>query len=68
MAPATRRLQTFASTATKTLGADTLFGCIGGEEFATMSPVGDIGEAVAIADRARRNFINAAAAYATDEV
>ena len=61
-------LQTFAATATKTLGADILFARIGGEEFAAMRAVGDIGEAVAIADRVRRNFAGAAAAHATDEL
>ena len=61
-------LQTFAAAATKTLGADILFARIGGEEFAAMLPVGDIGEAVAIADRVRRNFAGAAAAHATDEI
>jgi diguanylate cyclase (GGDEF)-like protein len=45
-----------------------LFGRIGGEEFAAMLPVGDIGEAVAIADRVRRNFVSAAAAHATDDL
>jgi diguanylate cyclase (GGDEF)-like protein len=50
----------FAQTATSTLGAGVLFSRIGGEEFAAMLPVGDMGEAVAIADRVRRNFANAA--------
>jgi diguanylate cyclase (GGDEF)-like protein len=49
-------LLTFARTATATLGPEVLFGRIGGEEFATMLPVGDMGEAYAIADRVRRNF------------
>ena len=31
-------------------------------------PVGDIGEAVAIADRVRRNFASAAAAHGADDV
>jgi diguanylate cyclase (GGDEF)-like protein len=61
-------LQIFAATASRTLGADVLFGRIGGEEFAAILPVGDIGEAEAIADRVRRNFVSAAAAHATDEV
>jgi diguanylate cyclase (GGDEF)-like protein len=61
-------LQIFAAAATRTLGADVLFGRIGGEEFAAMLPVGDIGEAVAIADRVRRNFVSAAAAHATDDL
>jgi diguanylate cyclase (GGDEF)-like protein len=54
-------LQAFARTATATLGSDVLFGRIGGEEFASLMPVGDFGEAIAIADRVRRNFAAAAA-------
>jgi diguanylate cyclase (GGDEF)-like protein len=54
-------LQTFAGTATATLGADVLFARIGGEEFAACLPVGDLDEAFAIADRVRRNFAVAAA-------
>jgi diguanylate cyclase (GGDEF)-like protein len=61
-------LQSFAATATRTLGADVLFGRIGGEEFAAMLPVGDLGAAVAIADRVRRNFAGAAAAHGTDDL
>ena len=61
-------LQIFAKTATRTLGSDTLFGRIGGEEFAAMIAVGDQGEAVAIADRVRRNFEAAAAEHATDDL
>ena len=61
-------LQSFAAAATRTLGADALFGRIGGEEFAAMLPVGDLGEAVAIADRVRRNFAAAAAAHGDDEL
>jgi diguanylate cyclase (GGDEF)-like protein len=57
-------LLTFAKTATQTLGAEVLFGRIGGEEFAAMLPVGDHGEAFAIADRVRRNFATAAARFA----
>ena len=38
-------LQTFAGTATATLGADMLFARIGGEEFASCMPVGDLDEA-----------------------
>ena len=49
-------LRIFAATATATLGRDVLFGRIGGEEFAAMLAVGDIGEAVAVADRVRREF------------
>jgi diguanylate cyclase (GGDEF)-like protein len=56
-------LQTFASAATRTLGADILFARIGGEEFASCMPVGDIDEAYAIADRVRRNFATAAARF-----
>lgn len=55
-----RALQVFARSATATLGADILFGRIGGEEFAAMLPVGDIDEGFAIADRVRRNFAAAA--------
>ena len=61
-------LQIFAATATRTLGSDILFGRIGGEEFAAVLAVGDLGEAVAIADRVRRNFVTAAAAYSTGEL
>ncbi len=56
-------LQAFAATATKTLGADILFARIGGEEFASCMPVGDIDEAYAIADRVRRNFAAEAARF-----
>jgi len=56
-------LQAFAGTATQTLGADILFARIGGEEFASCMPVGDIDEAYAIADRVRRNFAAAAARF-----
>src|SRR5262249_42598378 len=63
-----RVLQTFATAATSTLGSDTLFGRIGGEEFATMMPVGDLGEAFAIADRVRRNFAAVAARYAAGDL
>jgi GGDEF domain-containing protein len=41
-------LQTFAGTATATLGADILFARIGGEEFASCIAVGDLDEAFAI--------------------
>ncbi len=61
-------LRLFASTATRTLGSDVLFGRIGGEEFAAMLPVGDLGEAVAIADRLRRKFATAASSYVAGEV
>jgi diguanylate cyclase (GGDEF)-like protein len=55
-----RVLQTFAAATTATLGTNVLFGRIGGEEFASLLPVGDLGEAYAIADRVRRNFAAAA--------
>jgi diguanylate cyclase (GGDEF)-like protein len=61
-------LQAFASMATDTLGADTLFARIGGEEFASCMPVGDIDEAYAIADRVRRNFAAAAARFGSDRL
>jgi diguanylate cyclase (GGDEF)-like protein len=55
-----RALQVFTQSATSTLGADVLFGRIGGEEFAALLPVGDLDEGFAIADRVRRNFAAAA--------
>jgi diguanylate cyclase (GGDEF)-like protein len=58
-----RVLQAFARTTTATLGADVQFGRIGGEEFAALLPVGDLGEAYAIADRVRRNFAAVAARF-----
>jgi diguanylate cyclase (GGDEF)-like protein len=61
-------LQIFASSATRTLGSDILFGRIGGEEFAAVLQVGDLGEAVAIADRVRRNFATSAADHGTPEL
>ncbi|HYA04527.1 MAG TPA: GGDEF domain-containing protein [Xanthobacteraceae bacterium] len=61
-------LQTFAATATGTLGADVLFGRIGGEEFASCLPVGDLDEGYAIADRVRRNFAVAAARFGGPEL
>jgi diguanylate cyclase (GGDEF)-like protein len=63
-----RVLQTFARVATTTLGSDVLFGRIGGEEFASLLPVGDLGEAFAIADRVRRNFAEAAAGSGEGEL
>jgi diguanylate cyclase (GGDEF)-like protein len=63
-----RVLQTFARVATTTLGSDVLFGRIGGEEFASLLPVGDLGEAFAIADRVRRNFAEAAASTGESEL
>jgi diguanylate cyclase (GGDEF)-like protein len=59
-----RVLQTFAATTASTLGSEVLFGRIGGEEFAALMPVGDLGEAYAVADRVRRNFCEAAARFA----
>jgi diguanylate cyclase (GGDEF)-like protein len=61
-------LQTFAGTATATLGTDVLFARIGGEEFASCFAVGDLDEAFAIADRVRRNFAAAAARFGADEL
>jgi diguanylate cyclase (GGDEF)-like protein len=61
-------LQIFAAAATRTLGADVMFGRIGGEEFAAIMPAGDIGEAEAIADRVRRNFVSAAASHGNDDL
>ena len=63
-----RVLQMFARVVTRTLGAEVLFGRIGGEEFDSFLPVGDIGEAVAIADRVRRNFAEAAARFSEGEL
>jgi diguanylate cyclase (GGDEF)-like protein len=61
-------LQVFATTASRTFGGDVMFGRIGGEEFAAIMPVGDLGEAVAIADRVRRNFSECAAPHGTEEL
>ncbi len=61
-------LRIFASTASRTLGSDVVFGRIGGEEFAAVLPVGDMGEAMAIADRVRRNFGTAAESYVADDL
>jgi diguanylate cyclase (GGDEF)-like protein len=63
-----RVLQTFAAATTATLGADVLFGRIGGEEFASLLPVGDLGEAYAVADRVRRNFADTAARFANGDL
>jgi diguanylate cyclase (GGDEF)-like protein len=63
-----RVLQIFARTTTATLGADVLFGRIGGEEFASLLPVGDLGEAYAIADRVRRNFAKTVARFTNGEM
>jgi diguanylate cyclase (GGDEF)-like protein len=61
-------LQVFAVTASATLGADVLFARIGGEEFASCLPVGDMDEAYAIAERVRRNFAAAAARFGAEEL
>jgi diguanylate cyclase (GGDEF)-like protein len=61
-------LQIFAGTASSTLGADVLFARIGGEEFASCMPVGDMDEAYAIAERVRRNFTAAAARFGSEEL
>lgn len=53
-------LRSFAIEATRTLGSDVLFGRIGGEEFAALMPSGSVGEAAAVAERVRRNFVVAA--------
>jgi len=63
-----RVLQTFAKAATSTLGSDVLFGRIGGEELSSLVPVGDLGEAFAVADRVRRNFAAAAARFADGDL
>jgi diguanylate cyclase (GGDEF)-like protein len=63
-----RVLQTFAAATSTTLGADVLFGRIGGEEFASLLPVGDLGEAFAVADRVRRNFAETAARFANGDL
>jgi diguanylate cyclase (GGDEF)-like protein len=61
-------LQAFAGSASATLGSDVLFARIGGEEFASCLPVGDLDEAYAIADRVRRNFVAAAAHFGSDDL
>jgi diguanylate cyclase (GGDEF)-like protein len=61
-------LQTFAQSATRTLGAEALFGRIGGEEFACLVPVGDLGEAFAVGDRVRRNFSDAARRFGNESL
>jgi diguanylate cyclase (GGDEF)-like protein len=61
-------LQAFAGSASATLGSDVLFARIGGEEFASCLPVGDLDEAYAIADRVRRNFAAAAAHFGSDDL
>lgn len=59
-------LTNFAATAMRALGANVLFGRIGGEEFAAIMRVSNLGEALAIADQVRRAF--AATAQADDVV
>lgn len=49
-------LTNFAAMATRTLGPDVLFGRIGGEEFAAIMRVGNLGEALAVAEQVRRAF------------
>ena len=61
-------LQVFAGIASSTLGADVLFARIGGEEFASCLPVGDLDEAYAIAERVRRNFAAAMARIRSEEL
>src|SRR6266851_511674 len=63
-----RVLKTFATTTSTTLGSDVLFGRIGGEEFASLLPVGDLGEAYAVADRVRRNFAETSARFANGDL
>src|SRR3569832_1787134 len=61
-------LQIFAGAAPRTLGADVLFGRIGGEEFAAMLPVGDVGEAAAVDDHIQRKFMTAASSYTAGDL
>jgi diguanylate cyclase (GGDEF)-like protein len=61
-------LQAFAGSASNTLGAEVVFGRIGGEEFASCVVVGDLDEAFAIADRVRRNFAAAATRFGSEEL
>jgi diguanylate cyclase (GGDEF)-like protein len=61
-------LQSFAGAATDTLGVDTIFARIGGEEFASCVPVGDLDEAYAIADRVRRNFAATATRFGNEQL
>src|SRR5262249_17554143 len=63
-----RVLQTFAAATASTLGSDVLLGRIGGQEFASLLPVGDLGEAYAVADRVRRNFAEAAVRFANGDL
>jgi diguanylate cyclase (GGDEF)-like protein len=61
-------LQTFSATATRALGPDVLFGRIGGEEFAAAVAAREIGDAVAMAERVRRNFESDAAPHGTGDL
>jgi diguanylate cyclase (GGDEF)-like protein len=61
-------LQTFSATATRALGPDVLFGRVGGEEFAAAVPVREHGEAVALAERVRRDFEVDAAPHGTGDL
>jgi diguanylate cyclase (GGDEF)-like protein len=61
-------LQVFATTATRALGTDVMFGRIGGEEFAAALAVRELGEAVALAERARRNFESAAVLHGAGDL
>jgi diguanylate cyclase (GGDEF)-like protein len=61
-------LQVFATTATRALGQDVMFGRIGGEEFAAALAVRELGEAVALAERARRNFESAAVLHGAGDL
>ena len=61
-------LQIFAATASQALGEATVFGRIGGEEFAAVLPVEDVDEAVLVADRVRRNFAGECARYGDDDL
>ena len=63
-----RRAAGLCRNRTATLGADVLFARIGGEEFASCLPVGDLDEAYAIAERVRRNFAAAAARFRSEEL
>jgi diguanylate cyclase (GGDEF)-like protein len=61
-------LQVFATTATRALGRDVMFGRIGGEEFAAALAVRELGEAVVLAERVRRNFESDAALHGAGDL
>jgi diguanylate cyclase (GGDEF)-like protein len=61
-------LQVFATTATRALGPGVMFGRIGGEEFAAALAVRELGEAVALAERVRRNFESEAVPHGADDL